>query len=310
MHSKAIQLAALLSVSLLAPFTSSHASAEAAVPVSAKTLQVEGAPVHFLTAGKGPAVILLHGYTQTSHMWRNLMPLLAGQFTVIAPDLPGIGDSASLSGPVDMSHAAQRIHALARVLGVEAASVVGHDIGLMVAYAYAAQYPAETSKLVVLDAFLPGVEGWLGAFDSPDYWHFRFHGATPEALVKGRERVYYDYYWNEFAADRAHSIPEADRKVYAAAYARPGHMRAGWAYFASFPDTAKSFASYAKKKLPMPVLSVGGKQSFGEFLGKQMKAVAENVTIVVIDHSGHWLMEEQTKPTTDAVLGFLRGTQS
>lgn len=300
----------LLTLLLVASASLSSRALATDTALISTTTQVEGGQLHYLKAGQGPAVILLHGYTQTSHMWRKLIPQLASRFTVIAPDLPGIGESASLPGAVDMKTAAQRIHALARALGVEKASVVGHDIGLMVAYAYAAQYPSETTKLAVLDAFLPGVQGWRDAFDSPDYWHFRFHGVTPEALVKGRERIYYDYYWNEFAADKTHSIPDADRKVYASAYAQPGHMRAGWAYFASFPDTARDFASYANKKLTMPVLSIGGQQSFGEFLGKQMSLVAEHVTVVVIRDSGHWLMEEQTKQTTDALTNFLIASQS
>lgn len=312
MHIKSTLVTTMLAASSLLFFASwsPALAADVATTTTTNTLQVEGAPVHFLKAGSGPAVILLHGYTQTSHMWRGLIPQLASHFTVVAPDLPGIGDSASLPGPVDMTHAAQRIHALSRALGFERASVVGHDIGLMVAYAYAAQFPSETQKLAVLDAFLPGVQGWREAYDNPNLWHFRFHGATPEALVKGRERLYYDYYWNEFSADKTRSIPAVDRKVYAAAYARPGHMRAGWAYFASFPDTAKDFAAYATKKLPMPVLSIGGKQAFGEFLGKQMQVVAANVKIVIVENSGHWVMEEQTKQTTDALLGFLRDSQS
>lgn len=289
---------------LLAP-SSRAAASDGELAISAHTQQVDGVALHYLKAGKGPTVILLHGYTQTSHMWKGLIPQLATRFTVIAPDLPGIGDSAVLPEGLTMKNAAQRIHGLVRALGVEKARVVGHDIGLMVAYAYAALYPAETEKLAVLDAFLPGISGWQNVYDSPSLWHFRFHGAAPEALVKGRERIYYDYYWDEFAADRTHSIPEADRKIYTAAYARPGHMHAGWAYFASFPETGKDFALLAKTKLTMPVLSIGGKQSSGELLGQQMKLVSNDATVVVLENCGHWILEEQTKATTDALLKFL-----
>src|SRR5579863_9218053 len=210
--------------------------------INSRTAEVEGVKLHYLTAGHGPAVILLHGYTQTSRMWRPLIPRLAGKFMVIAPDLPGIGDSEIPANGLDMKTAAIRIHALAKSLGIEKARVVGHDIGLMVAYAYAAQFSAEVEKLVVMDAFLPGVQGWKPIYDSPDYWHFRFHGPTPEALVKGRESIYFAYFWNHLAADRNHSIPESDRRAYIAAYSRPGRMRASWEYFASWPQTARDFA--------------------------------------------------------------------
>ena len=175
--------------------------------VSSRSAEVEGVKLHYLTAGHGPAVILLHGYTQTSLMWKPIIPLLAEQFTVIAPDLPGIGDSEIPADGLDMKTAAIRIHALAKSLGIEKARVVGHDIGLMVAYAYAAQFPAETEKLVVMDAFLPGVAGWENVYNNPGIWHFRFNGPTPEALVHGRERTYFEHFWNDFAADKTHSIP-------------------------------------------------------------------------------------------------------
>src|SRR5207245_5916510 len=152
---------------------------------------VDRVRVHYRTAGHGAPVILLHGYTQTSRMCKSIFPRLAGAVTVIAPDLPGIGDSDIPAQGLDMKRAATRIHALARSLGVEKARVVGHDIGLMVAYAYAAQFPAEVETLVVIDEFLPGVAGWEGVYNNPDLWHFRFHGPTPEALVQGRERTYF-----------------------------------------------------------------------------------------------------------------------
>jgi pimeloyl-ACP methyl ester carboxylesterase len=202
--------------------------------IESRFAEVEGMRLHYLMGGKGPAVILLHGYTQTARMWRPLFPRLAAKFSVIAPDLPGIGDSDVPRDGFDMKTAAIRIHALAKSLGVTKARVVGHDIGLMVAYAYAAQFPAEVEKLVVMDAFLPGVPGWELAYNNPDMWHFRFNGPTPEALVKGREQIYFAYFWNDLAADKTRSLPVADREAYVAAYSRPGRMHAGWAYFGLF----------------------------------------------------------------------------
>src|SRR5271167_3822698 len=274
-------------------------------PVASRTSQVDGLKLHYLTAGHGPAVILLHGYTQTSRMWRPIIPLLAAKFTVIAPDLPGIGDSEIPADGLDMQNAAIRIHALVKSLGVEKARVVGHDIGLMVAYAYAAQFPAEVEKLVVMDAFLPGVAGWENVYNNPGIWHFRFNGPTPEALVAGREKIYFAYFWNDFAADKTRSIPEADRKAYTAAYARPGRMKAGWAYFVSFNQAAKDFAELARTPLTVPVLAIGGEKSLGEVLGAQMKTVARDVKVIVLKNTGHWILEENPQETTNALTKFL-----
>jgi pimeloyl-ACP methyl ester carboxylesterase len=273
--------------------------------IASKMTTVDGLQFHYLSAGHGPAVILLHGYTQTSRMWRPIIPQFAEKFTVIAPDLPGIGDSGIPSNGLDMKSAATRVHALAKSLGIEKARVVGHDIGLMVAYAYAAQFPSEVEKLVVMDAFLPGVTGWEDVYNNPGIWHFRFNGPTPEALVRGRERTYFEHYWNDFAADKNHSIPEGDRVAYTAAYTRPGRMRAGWAYFVSFPQAAKDFAVLSQTKLTMPVLAIGGEKANGTLLGQQMKLVATNATMVVLKNTGHWVLEEQPKETTAALLNFL-----
>ena len=272
--------------------------------IAARDAKIDNVQLHYLTSGKGPAVLLLHGYAETSRMWRPLIPKLAEKFTVIAPDLPGIGDSSIPSDKIDMISAADRIHALVRSLGVEKARVVGHDIGLMVAYAYAANFPNETEKLALMDAFLPGVPGWEPIYNSPNVWHFRFNGEYPEKLVQGRERTYFEYFWNVFAADKNHSIPETDRKAYIEAYAKPGRMRAAWAYFASWPQLAKDFAQLSQTKLTMPVLSIGGDKSLGKELGEQAKLVATNATVIVLPNTGHWILEERSKETIDALVKF------
>lgn len=297
---------AVISCLIFAAPSATPAPAEAVNKnIASRTADVDGAKIHYLIAGHGPTVILLHGYTQTSRMWRPIIPLLAEKFTVIAPDLPGIGDSSIPQTGIDMKTSATRIHALIHSLGLGNARVVGHDIGLMVAYAYAAQFPAETEKLAVMDAFLPGVPGWEPIYNDPNVWHFRFNGEYPEALVKGRERTYFEYFWNVLAADKAHSLPEADRKAYTEAYSKPGRMRAGWAYFASWPQLAKDFAQLSQTKLTMPVLSIGGEKSLGNQLAEQMKLVADNVTVVVLPNTGHWILEERPKETTDALVKFL-----
>lgn len=202
--SQKLETAVFLAILLIAPFHLTAQTQPSSNPIESRFADVEGTKIHYLISGRGPTVILLHGYTQTSRMWRPLIPKLAGKFTVIAPDLPGIGDSGipKNEAGLDMKTAAIRIHALAKLLGVTKARVVGHDIGLMVAYAYAAQFPSEVEKLVVMDAFLPGVKGWELAYDDPNTWHFRFHGPTPEALVEGREKIYFAYFWNDLAQTR------------------------------------------------------------------------------------------------------------
>jgi pimeloyl-ACP methyl ester carboxylesterase len=295
-------------LTLLGLFFSSVSSSDAETQdrsFVSHTADIDGVKLHYTSGGHGAALILLHGYAETSRMWTPILPLLGEKFTVIAPDLPGIGDSSIPADGLDMKTAAIRIHALARSLGVEKARVVGHDIGLMVAYAYAAQFPTEVEKLVVMDAFLPGVDGWEAVYNNPGIWHFRFNGSTPEALVQGRERTYFEHFWSNFAADKTRSIPEADRKAYTEAYSRAGRMRAGWAYFVSFQQAAKDFAKLSQSKLTMPVLAIGGEKSLGEVLGQQMKLVATDVTVVVLKDTGHWILEENTKGTTEALVKFL-----
>ena len=189
-----------------------------------RTGNIGSGKIHYTTGGSGPAVILLHGFAETSRMWNPILDALGTRFTAFAPDLPGIGDSEIPKNGLDMKTAAIRIHALAKSLGVEKARLVGHDIGLMVAYAYAAQFPTEVEKLVLMDAFLPGVNGWEAIYNNPNIWHFRFHGPTPEALVEGRERTYFEYFWSDLAADKTRSLSEADRDAYIAAYSRSGRM--------------------------------------------------------------------------------------
>ena len=284
-----------------------RAQSEAKLPAgfASKDADVEGLKLHYTMGGHGPAVVLLHGFAETSRMWTPILPVLGEKFTVIAPDLPGFGDSSIPTNGINMKAAAISIHSLVRSLSIEKARVVGHDIGLMVAYAYAAQFPAEVEKLAVMDAFLPGVEGWEPIYNNPSIWHFRFNGPKPEALVAGREQIYFSFFWDDLAADKNRSLPEADQKAYIDAYSRPGRMRAAWQYFVTWPQTAKDFADLSRTKLTMPVLSIGGEKSLGKELGQQMKLVATKVTVIVLPDTGHWILEERPKETTDALVKFL-----
>jgi pimeloyl-ACP methyl ester carboxylesterase len=270
-----------------------------------KRANVDGVRINYKIGGRGPAVVLLHGYAQTSHMWLPLMPLLTASHTVIAPDLRGAGDSARPPGGYDKKTMARDMRNLVRQLGHERATVIGHDIGLMVAYAYAAQYPAEVGKVVLLDAFLPGVGQWKDVWLLRDLWHFHFHGTTPLALVKGRERIYFEHFWNDFAADKTKSVPEKDRRVYAAAYARANGMRAGFEYFKAFEQDARDFAAFAATKLSMPFLVLTGEKASGTFLIDQARLVATNVSGTVVKGAGHWLMEEATGQVVPAIVAFV-----
>jgi len=274
--------------------------------VTERTATVNGVRLNYKIAGSGPVVVLLHGYTQTSHMWLPLIPWLSGSLTVIAPDLRGIGASERTTGGYDKKTMAKDIRELVHALGHRQVMLVGHDIGLMVAYAYAAQYPGEVSKVVLMDAFLPGVGEWTTVWLLRDLWHFHFYGETPLALVKGRERIYFEHFWNDFAADRTRSIPEADRRVYAAAYASDDGMRAGFEVFRNFEQDARDFAQFARTKLEMPFLVLTGEKASGTFLIQQTKLVAAKVTGVVVAGSGHWLMEEAPQQVMPAIVDFLR----
>jgi pimeloyl-ACP methyl ester carboxylesterase len=270
-----------------------------------KSAAVNGVRINYKIGGEGPAVVLLHGYTETSHMWLPLMPQLATSHTVIAPDLRGAGNSERPEGGYDKKTMAKDIRELVQRLGYKKVSLVGHDIGLMVAYAYAAQYPDEVSKVVLMDAFLPGVGDWKSVWLMRDLWHFHFYGETPLALVKGRERIYFEHFWNDFAADRTHSVPEADREFYAAAYARDDGMRAGFEYFKNFEQDAKDFAAFSTTKLNMPFLVLTGEKASGTFLIDQAKLVATDVSGHVVQGSGHWLMEEAPDQVIPALVTFL-----
>jgi len=273
--------------------------------ISDRFANVNGLRLHYLVAGKGEPVILLHGYAQNSHMWRPLIPELAKTHTVIAPDLRGFGQSSKPSGGYYKKTMAQDIHALAASLGFKHAAVVGHDIGLMVAYAYAAQYPTEVDRIVLMDAFLPGVGDWQHVWLLRDLWHFHFYGETPLKLVTGRERIYFEHFWNDFAADPKHSVSEADRRFYARSYAQPGAMRAGFEVFRSFEQDAKDFAQLAETKLTMPMLVLTGEKASGEFLIEQARLVDSNVNGVVIKGKGHWLIDEGPSEVIPRLIAFI-----
>jgi pimeloyl-ACP methyl ester carboxylesterase len=290
---------------LLALFAFAFATTASAQATQSHYVEVNGIRMHYLQAGSGEPVVLLHGFAETSHMWRPLIKELAKNHTVIAPDLRGYGSSAAPAEGYTKAAMARDVHALVTHLGHKSIELVGHDIGLMVAYAYAAQYPTEVNRIVLMDAFLPGVGDWTNVWLLRDLWHFHFYGKTPLALVNGRERTYLEHFWNDFAADPTKSISEADRKFYTSEYAKPGHMKAGMETFRAFEQDAKDFAQFAKIPLTMPMLVLSGEKAGGQFLIDQGKLVDTNVEGVIVTGSGHWLMEEAPKIVIPLLVDFL-----
>ncbi|QNH21289.1 Soluble epoxide hydrolase [Xanthomonas sp. GW] len=293
-------------IALLTLLTASTAYA-ANDPIQSHSADANGVTLHYLQAGHGTGtpVVLLHGYAETSHMWRPLMSQLGDRHVVIAPDLRGAGSSSKPQGGYDKKTMAQDIHALVQSLGYAKVKIVGHDIGLMVAYAYAAQYPDQVESVVLMDAFLPGVGDWTKVWLLRDLWHFHFYGEVPLKLVDGRERIYFEHFWNDFAADRTRSISETDRQFYAAQYAKPGGMRAGFEYFRNFEQDAKDFADFARTPIHVPMLVLSGEKAGGQFLIDQARLVDTNVEGVIVKGSGHWLMEEAPEQTIPALVSFL-----
>jgi len=296
----------LLTASLLVTLSVSAQAGVVPFPSSFRTQEVavDGATIHVRVGGSGPAVVLLHGFGDTGDMWAPLATDLAKDHTVVVPDLRGMGLSSIPASGYDKKTQAGDVRAVLASLGIEHSVVIGHDIGTMVAYAYAARYPQQTERLVVMDAPVPGIAPWNDIVRSPMLWHFDFGGADMEKLVAGRERIYLDRFWNEFAGD-PHKVDEATRQHYAKLYARPGAMHAAFSQFRSIRQDAVDNEASNKTRLSMPVLAVGGEKSFGANEAIVMRNAANNVTEVVVPGAGHWLMEEAPAPTIQAIRQFI-----
>jgi pimeloyl-ACP methyl ester carboxylesterase len=273
-------------------------------------VQTDGATIHVRVGGSGPALVMLHGFGDTGDMWAPLAAKLVGAHTVIVPDLRGMGLSSHPEGGYDKKAQALDIARVLDKLNVQKADLVTHDIGNMVGYAFAAQFPDRVTRWVVMDAPLPGIGPWDEIIRSPALWHFNFRGPDVERLVKGRERIYLDRFWNELSANPK-SIDEATRRHYATLYARPGAMHSAFNQFAAFTqDATDNKALAAKGQLTMPVLAIGAEKSFGSAMADDLRFVATDVTSEVVANSGHWLMEEQPDRTMAAIVDFLGKQQA
>ncbi|MBI3709608.1 MAG: alpha/beta hydrolase [Proteobacteria bacterium] len=270
-----------------------------------EAIKTDGATIHVRVGGKGQAVVMLHGFGDTGDMWAPLAAKLAHDHLVVVPDLRGMGLSSHPEGGYDKKTQAGDIAQVLDKLKIAKAALVTHDIGNMVGYAFAARYPDRVTRFVAMDAPLPGIGPWDEIIRSPVLWHFSFRGPDVERLVKGRERIYLDRFWNELSANPK-SIDEATRRHYARLYARPGAMHSAFNQFAAFPqDAIDNNAFLAKGKLTMPVLAIGADKSFGPAMASDLRFVATDVTELVIANSGHWLMEEQPAATVAAIRAFL-----
>jgi pimeloyl-ACP methyl ester carboxylesterase len=268
-------------------------------------ITTNGATLSVRIGGKGPAVVLIHGYGESGDMWEPLAAKLMADRTVIVPDLRGMGLSDHVESGFDKKTQGDDISGVLDTLKIDQVDVVAHDIGNMVAYAFTAQTPGRVGKLVLMDAPIPGIGPWDEILKNPLLWHFRFGGPDMERLVKGRERIYLDRFWNEFSAD-PRRFDEASRRHYARLYARPGAMRAGFAQFHAFDQDAVDNKVYlARGPLTMPVLAIGGEKSFGATMAVVMRAAASDVTEGIVPGSGHWIMEENPDATVKLVRAFL-----
>ncbi len=272
-----------------------------------REVQANDATIHVRIGGKGPAVLMLHGYGETGDMWEPLAAEMVKDHTIIVPDLRGMGLSSHPAGGYDKKTQAGDIETVLRSLNIQSVDLVTHDIGNMVGFAFAVQHPDQVSRFVLIDAPVPGVGPWEEILKNPLLWHFRFGGPDMERLVAGRERIYLDRFWNDFSADPSR-FDEASREHYAALYALPGAMHSGFAQFAAFDQDAvdnKTFLA-TSGKLKMPVLALGGEKSFGLQMAAVMRFAADNVTEGVIPASGHWIMEENPEATVKAVTAFFK----
>ena len=272
------------------------------------TANLSAVRLHYLKAGTGKkTLVLIHGFGDTSHMWIPLFDDFGNDFTIIAPDMRGLGDSSRPEGHYDKKTIATDIHELVMSLGHTRIDLVGHDIGLMVAYAYAAQYPDEVEKLALLEAPIPGIgDIWDKVYTTPALWHFHFVN-SPIALdlVKGRERIFLEHFWQTLSP-HPETFSEADRRLYAKPYAQEGAMKAAFEMFKTFNTVdAADNRNFARTKLQMPVLTVDGDKAMGGALQAQAKLVVINVTSTVMTDTGHWLMEQRPAETKAALKKFL-----
>ena len=278
-----------------------------------KTVQANGITLNYAIGGTGPAVLLLHGYPQTWYEYRAVMPELAEHFTVVAPALRGAGGSSAPSDGYDKKTMAQDLRALLTSLDLnEPVNLVGHDIGTMVAYAYAAQYPDGVAKLVLSEAPIP--DSSIYRFPSltpagPGFWNFGYFNLTnglPEAMIQGRERVWVEMFMASLAVHRERAAAADAVEQYARHLEDPAHLRASFEWFRTLDQDVADNREFAQRPLSMPVLAIGASNSLGQSVPDQVSRYATNVRSEVVENSGHWLFEERPEEMSRLLLSFLQ----
>ncbi|GAP97991.1 alpha/beta fold hydrolase [Leptolyngbya sp. NIES-2104] len=259
---------------------------------------IEGINLHYLKAGQGKAVVLLHGWPQTSHEWHKIMPNLAEHYTAIAPDLPGLGDSDPLSDGYDKRNIAKYLHQWIQQLGFDSIYLVAHDMGVPVAYAYAALYPTSVDRLVILDVPPPNPNSQIAL------WHIAFHmiPELPEALIQGHEEQYLRYFYGDAYPT---AITIEDVREYVRCYSNPASLKASLDYYRAFPQDVQDNIEFAKTPLTMPVLVLAGARSpLGNAAYQVMQTLATDVQGEVIADCGHWIAEEQPDVLLTHLMSF------
>jgi pimeloyl-ACP methyl ester carboxylesterase len=264
---------------------------------------VNNVKIHYVIGGKGEPLLLIHGFGQNWYMWNRLLPELSKHFTVIAPDMRGIGESGKPAGGYDKKNMAVDMHELMKKLGFKHINLAGHDIGLMVAYAYAAQFPADVKKIALLDALLPGIEPVWSQVRAQAWWFGFFAQPHSGELVAGKVGLFFTDFWPTVGYQK-NAFTGVERNEFIRAYSVPGATTGAFLWFGKFNQDAKDNVGLAKKKLPMPLLAMGADHSAGSYLAAHCRLVATDVHEVIIKDAGHWIVQEQTAQVKKGLLDF------
>ena len=296
-------LAALLFMVLTVNAIAADAPANPPANFKHQYSNVNGVKIHYVIGGKGEPLLLVHGFGQNWFMWNRLLPELSKHFTVIAPDMRGVGESEKTAAGYDKKNMAVDMHELMKKLGYQHVNLAGHDIGLMVAYAYAAQFPGDVKKLALMDALLPGIEPVWSQVKAQAWWFGFFAQPHAGELVSGKVGMFFTDFW-PVVGFKKDAFTAAERKEFIRAYSVPGATTGAFHWFGYFNQDAKDNVIFAKKKLPMPVLAMGSDHFAAAFLAAHTKLVANNVTESIIKDSGHWVVQENTPQVQKDLLAF------
>ncbi|MDP9783626.1 alpha/beta fold hydrolase [Pseudomonas fluorescens] len=276
---------------------------------------VNGIRMHYLISGNGEnPVLLVHGFPGSWRNWEALMgPLVRAGYTPIVPDYRGAGETDISESGYDKKSMAHDLHELVIHLNIKQVDVVGHDMGLIIAYAYGALYPGETKRIILMDGFIPGIPGWEAAYNGDpsagiaSKWHFRFFGETALAMIQGREEIYLNMFFDNFVFSRNNAVSDSVRAALVKDYSRPGRMEAAFKLYSAWIEhDVNDNQEFASHKLTVPVLTIGGDHSRGNTLAEQVKYITTQPYAFILHNTGHWVLEEKTQATCEAILAFLR----